>query len=308
MPSRHPVTNRNQFIFEPFLSSLDDFLLWYPIDEEELNRWTSQRNSSGFPVAQGQIALVLSDMQFRHYSGTTWIKKFDRLIEDQDIGQGGIGATPPRYHDWETLPLAIQADQWATEISAGFLANHNWPFTSDTAPSLTFDVAGPHQNHMAAQIASNITLTFNSDVDMEVICIGAGGSGQNWFAAAYKDPSIHQLYWGFGGAGGGAGAVTLKVFRFLKGDQLTFQIGRSRASGNTYDLACTVLYKNGAPILFAPGGQPFLQGGTFRTRSDSVDPAGGQRVTGSGSRNRRIRNYKPNIKYHWRGISEPSEL
>ena len=280
MPDRYPTVLRGQGLHEPFLTTLDDYLVEYLPNEAALNAWTARRAATGRPVPNGKIVLVLDDFQFRHRNGAAWIKKIRPPNHQLRTHPGGRNPPRPHHLDWSRLPIAVHADQWTT---AGYLANHNWPFTTTTPTSLTFEVTGPHQNHMAAQIAAPITLNVQTDFDLEVICVGAGGPGQDWHANWFHGDGVttSTTIGLFGGAGGGAGAVTITQLRVLAGDQLTTQIGRSAAPGNTYDLAATILYRNGSPVLFAPGGQPYLQGTTWTNRNDAYDPDGSQRITGS---------------------------
>ena len=284
MPSSHPTVIQGQRISDPFLNVLDDYLVDSFPDEAALTVWTAQRNAAGRPVPNGKIVLVIDDFQFRHRNGNMWVRKFPRVVEETEVSQADLGSVPVKHLDWSVRPQAAWADHWAGEISAGWSGNTDWPFTANRNEALDFEIQGPHLNHMAAQIArSDLALRVTTTVDVEAVCVGAGGPGQDWLVpprpvGGGPDPENRS-----GGAGGGAGAVTLQRFRLVRGDELTFRVGRSAATGNTYDLAATVLLLNNEPILFAPGGAPWLNGTSYFDRTDVYTTEGNVRVSGSGA-------------------------
>ena len=275
MPSRHPTYTKGQFIQSPALEHLDEFLYERFTSLTAADTWAAERAASGNPVPNGKVILILGEYQLYHWTGTAFQRVFVRGTATRDIDPLELGTVPDRDLDWHRKPVALDAVQYWALVEQGRLAVTEWPFTSTAGPGAGLAVEGPHQNHMAATLTVNQTLTFQTDVTMEVICIGAGGPGQNWTRNGFLLSGTRFA----GGAGGGAGAVTYQVVRFERGDILAATTGSNTGS---YTASVSRLVLNNNTLLYAPGGQPYVNGTTWRGRTDTGTNAN-PRVTGSGA-------------------------
>ena len=238
--------SRGQFLTDPTLNHIDDRAVDYFPTEDALDEWTAARSQEGRPVPDGKIVFVTGDFHFRHRNGGRWILKFERIPPELDLDRPFTGVLPYRAGDTlNSLPAAANPDRIARNL-AGRAISSSTPLASSV------NHAGHEVWTFQQTLAEADAIQVLTGFTAQIICVGAGGVGQDWATGGrqYLSQSSRRYY---GGAGGGAGGVTTLITSFRAGDRLHWRCGNSQAD---YSTGWTHFYRNGRILFSAPGGSP----------------------------------------------------
>ena len=180
-----------QLIEDPLLDVLADRTFYYFNSEADRDAWVQERLEIGVPVPAGKPVLLLDSYTVQHRrTDGSWVSKFPRTVVEAELEPLPIEVLPPRKGDWSNPPLAERLTD-----RPGF--NTDLPFT---VPSGVQPVS--HNNHTVWTLIGSRTLTVLADVDVQAVCVGAGGYGQNWRTTPWRVRSgvtVDEYFYGGSG-------------------------------------------------------------------------------------------------------------
>ena len=262
MTARPANYEDGQHLADPFLNDLDDRNWDFFPTTVDRDLWVQDRLERHRPVPDGKPILITSTRLVQHYNNGSWVTKFERLPPlDLRPPPHRTRLTPRQLYGWHRPPLAAAGDEYTGLIHGGGAPAAADPFTPDQGTPPGIWSVTEHANHRILTVFGPpdavghglFTATVQTGFDCQIICVGAGGAGQDWYTTGTY----------VGGIGGGAGMVVTIPWRFHPGDTFTCRPGIARLG--TYQHGITrVSSPADTPILEAVPGSPQVSGTSYR--------------------------------------------